>query len=306
MKVFVTGATGFVGTQIVRQLRAGDHSIRLLVRRRSQAQGLQATGRVELHEGDVTQPDSLRGALAGVDAVIHLVGIISECGQSTFENVHVEGTRNILAAAVSSGVSRFVHMSALGTRPNARSRYHQTKWKAEEGVRRSGLRFTIFRPSLIFGPGDHFVNLFAKIARFSPFLPVIGNGQSRFAPVSVDTVAMAFARSLTTPEAIGGTFDLCGPQNVTFDELLDEILRALNRRRMKLHVPLWLARAQASVLEWVYPRLLGRAPPLNRDQILMLEEDNVGDCSPAEKLFELPRVPLQEGIRACLAQRQWV
>ena len=114
-----------------------------------------------------------------MDAVIHLVGIISEVGRSTFEDIHISGTRNIVMTAQKAGIKRFVHMSALGARPNSVSRYHQSKWTAEEIVRGSGLDYTLFRPSIIYGPGDHFVNLFARMARFSPVLPVMGQGCSK-------------------------------------------------------------------------------------------------------------------------------
>src|SRR5207249_9440606 len=147
--------------------------MRILDRSRDSArvQEVLARYRAEVHLGNVLDAASLDGALSGMEAGIHLVGIISEVGQSTFENVHTRGTQNMVAAAQRAGVRRFVQMSALGTRPKAASRYHQTKWAAEEAVRRSGLDFTIFRPSLIYGPQDQFVNLFARIIHRSPILP---------------------------------------------------------------------------------------------------------------------------------------
>src|ERR1051325_2607377 len=175
MKVFVTGATGFVGQEIVRRLHDAGYAIRILVRRKP-----------------LLRVDGFRGAM---DAEIH-VGIISEFRQNTFENVHLMGTRNVVTAARDQGVKRFIHMSALGTRPNSVSRYHQTKWEAEEIVRGSGLDFTIFRPSLIFGPRDMFVNTFAKIIRFSPIVPILGRQDARFQPVAIDTVASAFVKAL--------------------------------------------------------------------------------------------------------------
>src|SRR5262249_16035873 len=151
----------------------GGHSVRMLVRnKRAEETGERAGAKI--HIGNILDAESLRGAWKEIDAVIHLVGIIGEVGESTFENVHVRGTGNVVACAREAGVKRFIHMSALGTRPNAVSRYHRTKWEAEEIVRRSGLEFTIFRPSLIFGPRDMFVNLFAKMIRFSPIVPIIG------------------------------------------------------------------------------------------------------------------------------------
>jgi uncharacterized protein YbjT (DUF2867 family) len=298
VKVFLTGATGFVGREVLSQLRDLGHSIRVLAREpaAASARALSMPSQVEIHSGDVTRPDSLKGALEGIDAVVHLVGIISQVGANSFHNVHVRGTQNLIEATRAAGVRRFVHMSALGTRLQASSQYHRTKWAAEEALRCSGLDYTIFRPSIIFGPEDHFVNLFARIARFSPIIPVMGDGKTRFAPVAVESVARAFALAITVSQCEGQTLDLCGPETLTFDQMLDEILAVLGRRRVKIHVPLAFARWQAALLEWLYARLLNRAPPLNRDQLIMLQEDNVGSGEKAAQLFGLPPVTLRQGI----------
>jgi uncharacterized protein YbjT (DUF2867 family) len=302
MHVFVTGASGFVGQEVLSELRTAGHSVRILGRNpgSEHVQKLASRFSAQVHAGDVTDAKSLEGALSGVDTVIHLVGIINEVGKATFENVHARGTQNMVAAAKQAGVTRFVHMSALGTRPNAIARYHQTKWMAEEFVRQSGLNYTIFRPSLIYGPQDHFVNFFAKIIRVSPILPVMDYNRARFAPVAVEVVAEAFVRSLAEPKAIGQTFDLCGPEAFTLSELLDEILGVMHRRRLKLHVPLFIARAQAAFLEFLFPALLGKSPPLNRDQLIMLQEDNVGNPQPALKLFSLTNKTFSDEIAAYL------
>jgi len=255
---------------------------------------------VRVHPGNVLDGASLPPALKGVEAVIHLVGIISEIGENTFENAHTRGTENMVAAAQRADVRRFIHMSALGTRPGAASRYHQTKWAAEEAVRRSGLDFTFFRPSLIFGPGDQFVNVFAKIIRLSPIVPILGSPEARFQPVAVGQVAKAFVAALTEPKSIGQTYDLCGSETLTLPEIIDAILAAMGRRRFKLHPPALLARCQAAFLEFVCPRLLGKAPPLNRDQLIMLEEDNVGNPQPANELFGLKHPQIRERIREVL------
>ncbi len=305
MRVLVTGATGFVGREILRQLHQQRQSIRILARSPHLPRVQEAVSNwgADVHPGNVLAAASLDGALRGIDAVIHLVGIISEVGESTFENVHTRGTGNLLAAARHAGVRRFVHMSALGTRPDAVSRYHQSKWAAEELVRHSGLDCTIFRPSLIYGPEDQFINLFVRIIRASPVVPLLGSTCARFQPVPVEAVAAAFARSLGEPKAVGQAYDLCGPEALTLSEIVDRILRVLGKRRLKLHVPLSLGRCQAACLEFVFRRLLRKAPPLNRDQLLMLQEDNVGNPEPANELFGLRPVPLQEGIASYLGKR---
>jgi NADH dehydrogenase len=298
MKVFVTGSTGFVGREVVRRLRETGHATRLLVRNPNStgAKKTKSDYGAEFHAGDVRQPSSLEGALKGTEAVVHLVGIISEVGESTFENVHTRGTQNMVFAAQRARVKRFIHMSALGTRPGATSRYHQTKWAAEEVVRHSGLDYTIFRPSLIYGPEDQFVNLFAGLSRFSPVLPLMGSREARFQPVAVENVGRAFVGAVNEPKSIGQTYDLCGPEPLTLPEILDQILRVLGRRRLKLAVPPSLARIQAAALEWIFPHLLHRPPPLNRDQLVMLREGNVGNAQPANELFGLKHLPFREGI----------
>jgi len=304
MKVFVTGATGFVGREIVRQLHKMGHLIRILARNRKSPRVQETTSRwgLELHPGNVLDAASLDGGLNGIEAVIHLVGIIAEVGESTFERVHTEGTRNIVAAAQQAEVRRFVHMSALGTRPNAASRYHQTKWAAEELVRRSGLEFTIFRPSLIYGSQDQFINLFARIIRLSPIVPLLTSPRARFQPVPVEAVAAAFVKSLAEPKSAGQTYDLCGPEALTLSEIVDHILTVLRRKRLKLQVPLAFARCQAACMEVVFRRLLRKASPLSRDQLILLQEDNVGNPQPTNELFGLKPVPLRLGIARYLGR----
>lgn len=298
MKVLVTGGTGFVGRSVLGQLHQSGHSIVLAARKPGDegVQRLAAARAVEVRAADVLDPASLAAAADGVEAVIHLVGIISEIGRNTFANAHVAATRNMLVAAQEAGVRRYLQMSALGTRPGAASRYHQTKWEAEELVRTSGLDWTIFRPSLIYGAEDHFVNLFTRLSRWSPCLPVMGRGEAKLQPVGVDEVAVCFVRALELPATVGRTYDLAGAERLSFVEVLEAILEAAGRRRCKLRIPLPLARLQATALEWVFPRLLGRAPPLNRDQLLMLTEDNVGDPTAAEAAFGLRFRGFRDGI----------
>jgi uncharacterized protein YbjT (DUF2867 family) len=302
VNVLVTGGTGFVGTVVVSELHRAGHKIHLLARdaRSPKVQEVASRTDSQIRAGDVIDSSSLAAAAAGMDAVIHLVGIISEAGRQTFERVHTEGTRHILEAARQAGVKRFVHMSALGTRPDAVARYHKSKWAAEELVRASGLEWTLFRPSIIYGPGDGFVNLFARIARRSPVIPIIGNGESKFQPIAVGNVAKAFVAALTNSNAKSQNLDLAGGEVFTLNQIVDEVAAAMNRKRLKVHLPIPLAMIQAACLEFLFRNLMGRPSPLSRDQVLMLQEDNVGDGRPADELFELKHGNFREGIRCYL------
>ncbi len=302
MNVFVTGASGFVGREILRQLHEAGHSIQILARHPASPHSQEAVARfkAKIHPGNVLDAASVEQGMAGADAAIHLVGIISELGENTFESIHTRGTENVVTGARRAGLRRFIQMSALGTRAGAVARYHRSKWAAEEIVRQSGLDWTIFRPSIIYGPDDLFVNFFARLSRRSPVLPVMGDGQSKLQPVPVADVAACFVRSLTESAAAGQTYDLCGREALSFEEVLDAILSVTRRRRWKFHVPMPLARLQARIMEFAFPKLLGKPSPLNRDQLLMLAEDNVGNPEPANSLFGLRPIAFHEGIAAYL------
>ncbi|MCW5559565.1 MAG: complex I NDUFA9 subunit family protein [Verrucomicrobiae bacterium] len=295
MTVAVTGGTGFVGREIVGRLIGEGHAVRVVSRGvRRPVPG------ADWCRGSVLEPESLLPAFRGCEAVIHLAGIISEIGEQTFARVHAEGTRHVIAACEATGVPRLVHMSALGTRPEARSRYHQSKWLGEESVRSSRLLWTMFRPSLIYGPGDGFVTLFARMARWSPVIPVLGPGTQHFQPVTVAEVARSFAGALRHAGSAGSTLDLCGPERLTLNELLRAIASAVGRPGIQIHLPWRLAFVQARILEAVFPVVFRSAPPLNRDQVRMLQEDNIGDPASAWRLFGIEPVRFSDGIRAFL------
>ena len=293
MRIFIAGATGFVGAHLRRQLLAQGHQLRLLVHGRS---GNLATGE-EAVTGDVRDPSSFNEAAAGCDAVINLVGIIREYPAKgvTFQALHVDTTANVLAAAKSAGVRRYLQMSANGTRPNAVAAYHRTKWAAEELVRNSGLDWTIFRPSLIFGPQDAFVNMLAGFIRSYPAVPVIGDGSYPMQPISADDVARCFAKALDLPATIGQTYCLCGPERMSYAELLDTIGRALGKNWvLKVPQPLGLMKLVVPFMQTF------DAFPLTMDQLTMLTEGNICEGNIPEEFGFAPE-GFSAGIRRYLA-----
>ncbi|KGQ22709.2 complex I NDUFA9 subunit family protein [Thermus filiformis] len=259
MRVLVVGGTGFVGRHLVARLLEGGHTPLVLSRKAGEL----PKGAVHL-PGDITRevPE-----LKGVEAAIYLAGIIRERGQ-TFRAVHVEGVRNLLEGMRRAGVGRLLHMSALGARRGTGSRYFETKAQGEELVQGSGLDWTIFRPSLIFGPGDEFFGKILKglVLAPLPFVPLIGDGGFPFRPVYVGDVAQAFAGALE--RGLLGRFDLVGPKEYTFRELLLLTMEVLGRRKPFLPIPL-------ALMDLLVP-LLSPLPfaPITRDQYLMLKEGN--------------------------------
>jgi len=269
MKIFIAGGTGFVGAHVVRELLGRGHQVRLLVHRRSAA----SVG-LEQVEGDVTRLESFQQGLDGCGAVVNLVGIIREFHSKgiTFERLHVQATANLLAAAKISGIRRYVQMSALGTRPNAVSRYHRTKFRAEELVRNSGLEWTILRPSLIFGPQDAFITMLASQLRLAPAVPVIGSGAYRLQPVHAGDVARCLALALEMPATIGQCYELCGNDRLTYVELLDAVAAAMGKSPpLKPRLPLGL-------MKLVIPLMQGLPQfPITMDQLQMLVEEAICD-----------------------------
>jgi uncharacterized protein YbjT (DUF2867 family) len=292
MTVLVTGATGFVGPHVVHALRARELPVRALVRDPRRAGRLTAWG-VELAQGDVTDPASLRRAFAGVDTVVHLVAIIKG-SRGDFERIMVQGTRNVVTAAREADVRRFVLMSALGLDEKSRDAvpYFAAKWEMERAVKEAGLEHVIFRPSFVFGKDGGVLPTFVRLARFAPVTPIVGPGTQRLQPIWVEDVAAYYAAAIDLPAAANRTFELGGPDAPTWNEFWDRLKRVLGSRRPSIHLPVGLMRAQAALTE----KLPGA--PVTRDQLTMLAlGDNVVTDPAAVETFHLPLVPLDEQLR---------
>lgn len=293
--ILVTGGTGFVGPKIVHALRAQGRDVRCLVRDPRSAGQLRAWG-CELAQGDMADADSLRRAVAGCDVVVHLVAILAGRPRD-FERIMEQGTRDLVAVARAAGVRRFVLMSALGTTEETKDLvpYYHAKWAMEQVVKGSTLEHAIFRPSFVFGPDGGALQRFARIARLSPVTPIVGSGRQRIQPIWVEDVAAYFAAAVDEPQAANRTFELGGPDVVTWNDFWARLKRALGQRRPAVHVPTALVRPQALLLERL-PR-----PPVTRDQLKMLEAgDNVVTSDDAVETFKLPLVPLDEQLRRAI------
>lgn len=288
MRVFLTGGTGFIGRQVLRRLLNQGHEVVALVRNFAKLPPW-VTADFQPVQGNLLRPETYQGALAGCEAVIHLVGIIREAPREgqTFWRVHVEGTTLLLEAAKAAGVERFLHMSANGVGPHMPTRYSLTKYEAERRVQESGLHWTIFRPSIVFGPEDAFVNLLRQMFRRFHLVPYFGDGSYLFSPVSVDTVAEAFVRALQTPETEGKILPLCGPEVYPYRELLRLIGESTGTWFLLFPFPVPPVRLAA--------RLLGRLPwfPLSEESLEMLLAGNTCDSDEIYRLLGLEPVSLR-------------
>jgi uncharacterized protein YbjT (DUF2867 family) len=290
--VLVTGGTGFIGPHVIHALRAKETPVRALVRDPAQATRLAAWG-VELATGDVTDPATLSAACEGVDAVVHLVAIIRG-KPADFERVMSEGTRNVVVAAQEAGVRRFVLASALGLDERSKDAvpYFAAKWEMERAVRESGLEHVIFRPSFVFGRDGGVLPTFVRLARYAPVTPIVGPGRQRLQPIWVEDLAEYYSRAIDEPAAANRTFELGGPDAVSWNEFWERLKRVLGVRRPSVHVPFGAMRLQATLTE----RLPGA--PVSRDQLTMLElGDNVVTDPSAVETFQLPLVSLDEQLR---------
>jgi uncharacterized protein YbjT (DUF2867 family) len=291
--ILVTGGTGFVGSHIVNALADADKDVRILERKPGSWQEAGVRCR-EAVQGDMTDPESLRRAVAGCDTVVHLVAI-RQGKPEQFQRVMSEGTRDLVAAAKEAGVRRLVLISALGTTDETKDLlpYYRAKWDMEQTVKGSGLDHVIFRPSFIFAREGGILPTFRRLAKLMPVTPIPGSGTQRIQPIWIDDLVAYFVKAIDLDAATNRLFEVGGPDKVTWNELWERLKQALGTRRPSVHVPMGVMRAQAVVLE----RLPGNIP-VTRDLLKMMEAgDNVVSDDEAVRTFGLSLVPLEEQLR---------
>jgi NADH dehydrogenase len=298
MKILLTGGTGFVGSGVRRELKALGHDVRLLVRPAS-ASKLDVREGFDVIAGDVLDTHACLRAVKDCDAVVHMVGIRRERPQEgiTYEALHTEATYSVVDAARRSGVERVVLMSSLGTRKDAPSGYHRTKAESEEIVRKSGLRWTIFRPSVIFGPGDEFHPLLADLVH-RPIVPVIDGGRALLQPVAHRNVVGPMARSLTMPETQGKMYEIGGPERHAFADILHKVARHYGVWPNTVSMPSRFAKPMVKFAQRF------RSFPLTLDELYMLLEDNVCETAPFTSTFGVTLDSYEDKIPSLLPRIQ--
>ena len=264
--VLVTGATGFVGGHLVTRLLAQGHRVRGLARRPTQAGSAPP---IDWWVGDVTRPDTLRGAAEGCDVVVHLVGVADERQNPGFYAVHVEGTRNVIAEAKRAGSKRLVYASVAGARVGGPG-FFRTKYEAEAAVRASEIEFVILRPSVVYGPGDQFTTVLAMLLKRLPVYPILGVGSLRLQPVSIEDVTDAMGQALVREDLANQRFELAGPERLKFAKIVRIVALALDLRRPLIQLP----RQFSGPALWLVRRL-GLPTPVTPEQMELFRESSL-------------------------------
>lgn len=293
MRVAVTGATGFVGRHLVDRLLRDSHEVTVVTNRRSGTDLF--SDRVKYVKGSVHNQHELQEAFCNCQSVFHLVGIIAETRKNTFEKTVEQGTKNVISACQQNNIETIIYLSALGTTADAGAKYFNTKWAAEQFVKNSGLNWTIFRPSIIYGRNDGFLAMMSKIIKLSPFVPIFGDGKYKLQPVYIGDLVEAMAKSLTSKECQGETIEIGGAEPLEYVEIINSIKKALKKKRMNLFIPMAVIKPVAVLLEKIL-----KPSPLTTDQLVMLEKGAVCDLSKMKSLFEIEPVGFDEGLKKVL------
>jgi NADH dehydrogenase len=293
--ILITGASGYVGSHIVKKLVAAGKPVRAMVHDpdRAQAEGRLQGLEIERVRGDVTKPETLAAALEGATAVVHTVAIAIEKGGRTYEDINYGGTANMVEAAKNAGVGRFVNMSQLGADPDLPYRFLASKGMAQHHVASSGLDWTALRPSVIWGPEDEFANTFAKLVPLSPVIyPIVGDENAKFESIWVDDLATVVVKILEDDATIGHEFELGGPEILTLEEIERRTLEAVGARRLMVRFPMPLLRVVVALMELLLP-----APPVTRSLLELLAVPNTTENNAIRRFVENPRPFTVENIR---------
>jgi uncharacterized protein YbjT (DUF2867 family) len=293
----VLGSSGFIGTYLTLELLKAGYHVHLLSHKIN-PDFVSVRGRVTTVSGAIEDEDSLIRCFTGCRTVFHLVGIIAETRDKTFQRTVADGTAKVVAAAKKCGVQKIIYLSALGTEEKAVSRYFRAKWEAEQHIIRSGLGFAIFRPSIVYGIEDKFINMLADMIRRGPAVPVIGDGLYEIQPVYVEELCAVAARAALKDETTGQIYEVVGPERLTYLALLDIIMRIVGKKRSIIHVPVFAARGAA----WMMGKVIKPAP-LTGDMINMLLAGSTGDGGKVEKAFGVKFTSLETQLQKYLGRR---
>ena len=282
--ILITGAAGYIGRHLVVRLVEQGERPRCLVRDVKRAASILPADKVELVQGDTTQPASLEAAVRGVDTIVH-AGFITadhkETAGNRYEVTNVQGTANLIRAAKQAGVKRMIELSGLGTRPDKPGSYMQGRYLAEKMLKESGLSWTIIEPSVLFGKGAPFIQGLSNLINITPLIPLIGGGRVMFQPIYVEDVVTVIIKVLEDPEGTSGkTYTIGGPAYYTFTEMIDALLHAMHKRRMKVYAPTPLVGLGAAMMDAVLPK-----PLLTRAAMSLFSFNNTTDLNSVERDF---------------------
>ncbi len=297
--IFVAGGMGFIGWRLISALKKNGHRALCLARTPGRAEICREKG-IEPVIGNILDRESLRGILEGIAVVVNLAGIINERGDITFERIHIEGARNLVDEAVKAGVKRLFLQSALGASPASPSRYMRTRAEAEKIVARSGIPYTIFRPSVVIGEKDGFTEKLEEVARLGPVVAVPGDGTAQFQPVDVDEWVACFMRIAGGNDAIGKTYEFGGPEHLTYNELVSQVLEILGIRKPIIHLPMSFARAGVpfiGIAQGLGKFVGKKIPRVTSEELRLIGMNNICDVKSVEKLFGFRPITFKESLR---------
>lgn len=297
--IIVTGGSGYIGSHLVKRLVKSGKPVRALVRNRDRAE---EEGRLEglsiqWVEADVTRPETLPPAFKEASTVIHTVAIAIEKGEKTYEEVNYQGTVNVVEASKGSGINRFINLSQLGADSQIPYRFLASKGRAQEYVAASGLDWTAFRPSVVWGPQDEFANTFARLVPLSPIIYPIVDKNARFQPIWVEDLVTAIEKSIDDDGTIGETYELGGPEVLTIEEIERRTLKALDAWRLFVPVPRPILTLIVAIMEKILPN-----PPVTRSLLELLSVDNVPKKNEIYRFVDEPRPFTPEYTAAYMRQ----